>query len=119
MESQIEKLQRILKVSADEAREIAEADCRIDKGEKLFTLSPEQEKVSKQARSVARAPTAYNFSKRERKEDADKRFLMGAIEKLLTEQVCAERVNLTNPEREIEFVCNDRKFKITLSAPRS
>lgn len=115
-----------LGVSADEAREIAEADRRIDKGEKLFELTPEQQKASKSARIVPRAPTAYNFSKRERKADNDKRFLIDCLVWLLTEETenCGDHIRATeiqvvNPEREVEFVYNNRKFKIVLSCPRN
>ena len=125
-EPQIQKIARILGVSADEAREIAEADRRIDKGEKLFELTPEQQKASKSARIVPRAPTAYNFSKRERKADNDKRFLMDCLVWLLTEETenCGDHIRATeiqvvNPEREVEFVYNNRKFKIVLSCPRN
>lgn len=125
MSNQIENLVRVLGVSVDEAKEIVEADRRIDKGEKLFELTPEQEKASKKARSVARQPTAYKFNKRERKADNDKRFLVDCLVWLLTEEeentgdhIRATDINVINPEREVEFVYNDRKYKIVLSCPR-
>lgn len=119
MNKQIENLVRSLGCTVEEAKDIIETDKRIDKGEKLFALSPEQEKASKKARSVARQPTAYNFTKRERKADEDKRYLIEAFEKLLAEQVKADEIEIVNPEREIVFVVNDRKYKIVLSCPRS
>lgn len=119
MSNQIENLVRVLGVSVDEAKEIVEADHCIDKGENPFPLSPEQEKASKKARSVTKSPTAYNFTKRERKADEDKRFLIEAFEKLLAEQVKADEIEIVNPEREIVFKANDRKYKIVLSCPRS
>lgn len=125
MSNQIENLVRVLGVSVDEAKEIVEADHRIDKGENPFPLSPEQEKASKKARSVAKSPTAYNFTKRERKADEDKRFLIDSIVWLLTEEescgdhIHATEIDVINPEREVEFVYNNRKFKIVLSCPRS
>ena len=67
MNNQIENLMRSLGCTVEEAKDIIETDKRIDKGEKLFSLTPEQEKASKKARSVAKSPTAYNFTKRERK----------------------------------------------------
>ena len=117
-DNQIERIAKNLGVSLDEAREIAECDRRIDKGENPFPLSPEQEKASKKARSVAKSPTAYNFTKRERKADEDKRYLIEVFEKLLAEQVKADEIEIVNPEREIVFKVNDRKYKIVLSCPR-
>ena len=115
----IKNLVRSLGCTVEEAKDIVEADKRIDKGEKLFSLTPEQEKASKKARSVAKSPTAYNFTKRERKADEDKRYLVEAFDKLLAEQVKADDIEIVNPEREIVFAVNDRKYKIVLSCPRS
>lgn len=119
MDKQIENLVRSLGCTVEEAKDIIEADKRIDKGEKLFALSPEQEKASKKARSVAKSPTAYNFTKRERKADEDKRYLIEAFEMLLAEQIKANEIEIVNPEREIVFKVNDRKYKIVLSCPRN
>ena len=119
MNKQIENLVRSLGCTVEEAKDILETDKRIDKGEKLFSLTPEQEKASKKVRSVAKSPTAYNFTKRERKADEDKRYLIEVFEKLLVEQVKADDIKIVNPEREIVFVANDRKYKIVLSCPRS
>jgi hypothetical protein len=119
MDKQIENLMRSLGCTVEEAKDIVEADKRIDKGEKLFSLTPEQEKASKKARSVAKSPTAYNFTKRERKADEEKRYLIEAIETLLAEQVKADEIEIVNPEREIVFKMNDRKYKIVLSCPRN
>jgi hypothetical protein len=118
MSKQIEALRKLGLTDAEIEQVLAD-DKRIDKGEKLFTLSHEQEKASKKARSVARQPTAYNFTKRERKADEDKRYLVEAFEKLLAEQVKADEIEIVNPEREIVFKVNDRKYKIVLSCPRS
>jgi hypothetical protein len=105
---------QILKISEEEARQMLEDDKAIDKGEKLFELSEEQKKNAKKARQADRSPTVYTFTKRERKADEDKRFLI----KELTKAVSEWNPEVTNQEREIEFIFNNRKFKITLSAPR-
>lgn len=110
----IKNLCECLGVSVDEAREIAEADYRIDKGEKLFELTPEQQKASKAARTVPRAPTAYKFNKRERKTDTLKADLLQA----LMVGIVAD-VKIINPEREFEFEVENRKFRVVLSCPRS
>lgn len=128
MDKKIQTLMENLDITESEALEVLDCDKRIDKGEKLFELSQEQEKASKKARSVARTPNVYNFSKRERKSDNDKRriieylknALVNEIHTSLTDVDClAVEVDVINPERELVFNYNGRKFKIVLSAPRS
>lgn len=102
-----------------EIKQILADDKRIDKGEKLFELTAEQSKTSKQARIVPRTPTAYNFTKRERKADNDKRELIDLLVKTVSNQQGCVLLEITNQEREFLFTYNDRKFKIVLSAPRS
>jgi hypothetical protein len=120
------QLEALLKLGMTEAeaREVLEADKRIDKGENLFEFSAEQKAVEKKMRQADRTPTVYNFNKRERKSDNDKRFLIDSVLWMLTtndgdgDPVNATEINVINPEREIEFIYNNRKFKIVLSAPR-
>ena len=52
MEKQIEKLMSALHCTREEAIEVIEADKKIDKGEKLFELSPELEAGAKKARQA-------------------------------------------------------------------
>ena len=102
----------------EEVLEMLKDDERIDKGEKLFELDAELEKGAKKARQAPRSANSTP-TKRERKADTDKGFLIGLIKDTLNE--CGEIANLTvvNQERELTFELNDRKFKIVLSAPRS
>ena len=93
-----------------EAVEVAKADDEIDHGAKLFELDEELKAGAKKARN---APHGYTFTQRERKEDTDKRTLITLLAEAVGE------CEITNPEREIAFIYNDRKFKITLSAPRT
>ena len=108
---------RKLGMSEEEITELIEADKRIDKGEKLFELTTDQKKTEKKMRQADRKPTVYQLDntngKRSKKADNDKSHLI----QLLAEAVGA--TNIINPEREFEFVYNDRKFKVVLSAPRS
>ena len=124
----IDLLMKNLGITESEAIEVLEADQQIDKGEKLFELTAEQSKTSKQARIVPRTPTAYNFTKRERKADNDKRRIIEYIKNALVNEIhtsltdvdyLAVEVDVINPERELVFNYNGRKFKIVLSAPRS
>ena len=115
-ETRKEKLMRILDISAEEAEQLIADDISIDKGEKLFELSEEQKKVEKKMRQADRAPTTYKFNKRERKTDNDKIFLLDLMMKALPAQSQCEVVN---PEREFTFMYNGKKYKITMSCPRS
>ena len=119
-ENQIEKLMRILGISEDEAKKLVEDDKKIDKGEKLFELSKEQEKASKKARQADRKPTVYKFdnSKREKKKDAEKSEIISALVSSV-ENLGGSSIEITNAEREFIFHLNNIKYKIVLSKPRS
>ena len=119
-EKLIAKHMASLGISREEAIQLIADDVAIDKGAKLFSLTPEQEKESKKARQADRKPTVYNFdtSKRKRAENTDKRFLIDSLQTSLQE-VGVNDVEVTNPEREMVFHFNGVKYKIVLSAPRS
>lgn len=125
MDNETEKLiakhMNLLKISRDEAIQLIEDDKRIDKGEKLFSLTPEQEKASKKARSAGRKPktTVYKFdtTKRKKPENKNKSDLISVITGALTEHG-AENLELINPEREFTFIMDGTKYKIVLSLPR-
>lgn len=119
-EKLIAKHMASLGISREEAIQLIADDVAIDKGAKLFSLTPEQEKESKKARQADRKPTVYNFdtSKRKRTENTDKRFLIDSLQASLQE-VGVNDVEVTNPEREMIFHFNGVKYKIVLSAPRS
>lgn len=125
MDNETEKLiakhMNLLKISREEAIQLIEDDKRIDKGEKLFSLTPEQEKASKKARSAGRKPktTVYKFdtTKRKKPENKNKSDLISVITGALTEHG-AENLELINPEREFTFIMDGTKYKIVLSLPR-
>ena len=120
MNEQIAHLMKTLDLTEDEAREMLADDEKIEKGADLFPLTAEQEKASKKARATG--TRAYTFTKRERKADNDKRELIDLL--LYALEFCGipheiSNITKTNPERQIDFVYNDRKFRIVLSAPRT
>lgn len=87
----------------------------------LPELTEEQKAVEKEMmRADRKKETAPR--KRERKADDDKRFLIEAfVNCVLCDIDNAEgniEVDITNPEREIEFVYNGNKYRLTLSKPR-
>ena len=108
-----------LGMSAEEAEEVLTADDEIDKGKKLFELSAEGKEAEKKYKNcgvrTVKSPYGQKVQK-EKKVDTDKRFLVDILIDTI-EQNCG-KVEVINAEREIEFKYNDRKFKITLSAPR-
>lgn len=115
----IDKLMKNLDLTREEALQLMADDKAVDRGEKLHELTPEQAKASKSARQVSRTPTAYNFTKRERKADNDKRCLINILASALCVEDEVTDLEVTNQEREMIFKFGGRKFKIVLSAPRS
>ena len=108
---------RKLGMTEDEISDIIESDRKIDKGEKLFEQTAEQKQATKAMKQAERTKSPnYQFTKRERKANNDKRELITNI----TEAINSITSNLIvlNPEREIEFQFNGVKYKLTLSAPR-
>ena len=120
MSKQIDALRK-LGLSDAEIEQVLADDKRIDKGEKLFELSAEQEKASKQARQADRKPTVYKLDnangKRSKKVDEDKEFLSNTLFNAIL-PVC-DTYKVVNVGREFEFTYHGRKFKVVLSAPRS
>lgn len=119
MNAEIQKAMKILGLTEQEAREMFEADRKIDKGEKLFELSPEQEKASKKARSTGtKKPTVYNFdtAKKKRKEYPDKQHLVNLLAEALGSE--CQNIEITNKERELTFQFNGTGYRLTLAVPR-
>ncbi len=116
MEKRVNAMKK-LGFSDSEIKDVLESDARIDKGAKLFELTEEQKKAEKKARATGQktTPTVYNFQKRERKANNDKRTLMAMIEETLGRFV--EDLKTINPERELEFLYNEKRYRIVLSAP--
>lgn len=123
MDKQVEQLMELLGCSEEQAKQVINDDKVVDKmtvSECESDLSQEQKASAKKARQGDRKPTVYNFSTRERKTDLDKAHLIH----LLADCLCMVTANendltVTNAERQIDFVFNDRKFRVVLSAPRS
>lgn len=113
---QLENLMKLGMTEA-EAREVLEADRKIEKGEKMsFDLTKEQEKATRNMRQADRKPFVPKLDKRERKPNEAKREIIQVLDEALTDLV--DDVTVTNVERQIDFVYNDVKYRIVLSAPR-
>lgn len=118
MMDNLAKLMEVLGVSEEEAREIQQTDREIDRGANPFPLTPEEEKASKEARITAGDKTKRKATERLKKVDADKRAIINALDEVIC-GIADQASEITNLEKEIIFHFNGRKFKITLSAPRS
>lgn len=114
---QVEKIMRALGCTEAEALDVIATDKAIEQGADPFPLSAEQKAVEKKMKNAG-TRTVYKFEKKERKADDEKIFLLSAIQSAINE-VGAEHINLVNPQRELVFIYNGKKYKITLSAPRT
>lgn len=116
-EKRVEAMRK-LGMTEEEIADVLKCDAEIDHGENLFELTAEQKKAEKKARMTGqkkKAPTVYNLQKRDRKTDNDKREIMQCIDDALC--CLVDDVEVINPERELEFFYNDKRYRIILSAP--
>ena len=119
-EEMIQHFMKKLKCSREDAEKIWQDDL----DDNFPELTAEQRKVEKEMRQADRkVETAPR--KRERKPDNDKRFLIDTFVWALTtdeetngDNVNAENVIITKPEREIEFTYNGNRYRLTLAKPR-
>lgn len=113
----IQKLMEVLDITEDEAKRLIADDEAIDKGEKLFELSQEGKQIEKKMRQADRKVDAYGkATKRERKADEDKAFLLNELFKAIL-PIC-DTYEIANGEREFSFTYHEKKYKVVLSAPR-
>lgn len=126
METQKERIMRLLHCTAEEAEQVIADDKAIDRGQRMaFDLSPEQEKAAKKLANAGtrKAPPVYNFdtSKKVRKENPTKAAIIAEIAKFLQEnsENACENVEITNKERMIAFSCGENRYEITLIQKRT
>lgn len=101
-----------------EARETALYDAEVEAGEATeFDLTPEQQKIAKKYTNTGtKKKTEYQFSKRERKPNEGKRELIEIFKQALENAQIAP--NVSNIERQIDFVYKNEHFSITLTQHR-
>lgn len=118
MEDKILLMMKNLDITREEAIALIEEDKRIDRMTSMKEidndLTDEQKEVVKKARRGSNGSKHKTTTKREKKKDDLKASIIADIISVLN----ADSVNIINAEREIEFIKNDRKFKIVLSVPR-
>lgn len=107
--------------SIEEAKQIIADDYAIDHNEKLFELTTEQKKVAKEMTRVdseKQKQKNQGVSKsRTKKTDDEKMLLVNAILNSLDGMV--SDVKAVHEGREYTCIFNNRKFKISISCPRS
>lgn len=115
-ETQKEIIMRVLKVSAEEADEILAYDRAVDRNEKTpYDFTKEQEKATRKYRQADRKRSDAP-QHRERKPNETKRELIELFHDTLLE--IADSVEVTNIERQIDFVLDGVRYRLVLSAPR-
>ena len=118
MEERIKLIMKNLECSREEAIQVIKDDEAIDKGEKMFELSKEQKKASKQARSTG-TKAETERKPREKKIDSEKREIIQALDEAIVNICDCAEITITNAERQIDWTTSDgRKFRVVLSAPR-
>lgn len=121
----IEKYQKQLGCTADEARELIEYDREVDhsSGGLEYDLPAEKNKVAQSFTKTGTRTmkeTGLRLTKRERKPNELKGSIIAEIFTFLTENAGfgAENVEIKNKERMIAFDCGGEKFEITLTQKR-
>ena len=122
-EQAIERIMRGLKCDRAEAENVYAYDKAVDHDEKTeFDLSPEQLKTAQKFAhaGIRKTPTAYKFTKRERKPNATKGGIISELATFLTENSAfsVENLQITNKERQIAFEIGGEKYEITLVQKR-
>ena len=108
-EETIKKYMEKLHLSFEEALSLWEDE----QEDNLPDLTPEQQAIAKEMAQADRKKETTP-RKRERKPDKDKRDLIA----FFVDYLMDNQVKVINPERELEFIYNDVKYRLTLSKPR-
>ena len=123
-EKRIAELMKTLDLTREEAIELIQEDEKVDKmtvKETESDLTAEQKQAIKKAKGGAKAVDAFGKKRVvERKADEDKRTLISLLYSTLhsADDPSCENIEITNPERQIDFKMNGRRFRLVLSAPR-
>ena len=120
METQKEKIMRILECSEEEAEDVMKWDKVIDQGGRTpYDLDPALEKEAKKMANV-KTKTVFNFTKRERKENPTKAGIIAELAEFLKEnsENACENVEITNKERQIAFKVGENCYELTLVQKR-
>lgn len=115
---QIEALKN-LGLTDEEIEDVLKADDEIDHGKKLFELPKELEEGAKKARMAGNCKGYTKPEKKEKPIDESKRTIISMLAETVENITDTGTVEVINPEREITFTANGKKYKIVLSCPRT
>jgi hypothetical protein len=115
---QIEALKN-LGLTDEEIEDVLKADDEIDHGKKLFELPDELKEGAKKARMAGNCKGYTKPEKKEKPIDENKRTIISMLAETVENITDTGTVEVTNPEREILFTANSKKYKIVLSCPRT
>jgi hypothetical protein len=115
---QIEALKN-LGLTDEEVEDVLKADDEIDHGKKLFELPKELEEGAKKARMAGNCKGYTKPEKKEKPIDESKRAIISMLAETVENITDTGTVEVINPEREITFTANGKKYKIVLSCPRT
>ena len=115
---QIEALKN-LGLTDEEIEDVLKADDEIDHGEKLFELPDELKEGAKKARMAGNCKGYTKPEKKEKPIDESKRAIISMLAETVENITDTGTVEVINPEREIVFTANGKKYKIVLSCPRT
>ena len=115
---QIEALKN-LGLTDEEIEDVLKADDEIDHGKKLFELPKELEEGAKKARMAGNCKGYTKPEKKEKPIDESKRTIISLLAETVENITDTGTVEVINPEREILFTANGKKYKIVLSCPRT
>lgn len=120
-EKQVNVLMEKLNIDREEALQIIADDYAIDHNEKLFELDANQKKVVKEMCRVDSEKQKKKGSgiprKKTKKIDDDKQSLVNAI--METVETIGTDITIVHEGREFTCLVNGKKFKISISQPRS
>ena len=112
-EEMIQHFMKKLKCSREDAEKIWQDDL----DDVAPELTPEQKAVAKEMAQADRKKESTP-RKRERKPDKEKQDLIQYLALSLHDNDNVDEWTITNYEREIEFLYNGNKYRLTLSKPR-
>lgn len=111
----IKMLMKNLHCTEEAARDVMITDRAIDRGADPFPISQEQKGVEKQMRQADRKKETAP-RQRARKVDLEKREIIQVLDDALFDLV--DEISIINPERQIDFVHNNKNYRLVLSVPR-
>lgn len=116
-DKEVRNMMKRLNLTESEAIELINFDKMVIKNEVKEELSAEQKAVvKKMTNSETHKKTERKIP--EKKIDPEKKALFAEIEQFLKADEKVSEIKILNPNREINFMREEKKFKIILSMPR-